>query len=306
MSFETPPGWSGSPSGRVDDVSEGTWQHRQPCRWPQGHQGSHVRCLLPSLSPVGPEISSQPPTVRHAPAPWRRRAAPRRPIPGQTPAGATAAGGGHGRAKAGGHGPVSPWSVTARHPIRPGGGQILQEYIGNRFLGAVVFPQKGRRFAHHLQETAPAHPERILHARLGDTPHCAHHRARRRRSRSRRAQRPHRPQTGSRPAHPRRRLSLGRRLAPSPSRQLQRPRWEPSAPPPALWEVAGPPHFNRRQPAGVRPTLLVETRGAWLGIQCRLALLAQAEKAPTHARHERARHLSLFRSRPVAHTTTVR
>jgi hypothetical protein len=28
MSFETPPRWSGSPSGRVDDVFEGTWRYQ--------------------------------------------------------------------------------------------------------------------------------------------------------------------------------------------------------------------------------------------------------------------------------------
>ena len=40
MSFETPPGWSGSPSGRVDDGLEGTWRYWQSHRpeWPLRHR----------------------------------------------------------------------------------------------------------------------------------------------------------------------------------------------------------------------------------------------------------------------------
>lgn len=38
MSFETPPEWSGSPSGRDDDVFEGTWRYWQSYQWPHWRQ----------------------------------------------------------------------------------------------------------------------------------------------------------------------------------------------------------------------------------------------------------------------------
>lgn len=42
MSFETPPEWNGSPSGRIDDGLEGTWRSWQSYRWSQGKRGT--RC----------------------------------------------------------------------------------------------------------------------------------------------------------------------------------------------------------------------------------------------------------------------
>lgn len=49
MSFVTPPEWSGSPSGRVDDAFEGTWRCRGSSRWSDEQQTRHTanQCSCP-------------------------------------------------------------------------------------------------------------------------------------------------------------------------------------------------------------------------------------------------------------------
>ncbi len=107
----------------------------------------------------------------------------------------------------------------------------------------MIGPPKERRFAHRLQETAPAHTERVRGAPPGSraplrSPPCSP-------TPTPKPQRNHRPPPGSRPAHPRRRTSLARALSrriplprsaprPVPEQQLQCPRWEQSAPPPTF------------------------------------------------------------------------
>lgn len=71
MSFETPLKWSGSPSGRVDDGSEATWRHRQPCGCPGAGKATGVGAPKwgPGLTPA--------PTHRSITCRCRRCPAPR-------------------------------------------------------------------------------------------------------------------------------------------------------------------------------------------------------------------------------------